>query len=62
MCLALKVIRDNSQISFIIGIIVGVFGIIGCRVNYPIYIAILKKRKNKYANDIITLAKEISKE
>lgn len=58
MCLSMKVIGDN----FILGIIIGVIGIIGICVNYPIYKKILKSSKEKYAYDIIKLANEISKE
>ncbi len=58
MCLSMKVIGDN----FILGIIIGVIGIIGICINYPIYKKILKSSKEKYAYDIIKLANEISKE
>lgn len=38
----------------------GVIGIVGICVNYPIYTAILNSRKKKYAADIMKLAKEIT--
>ncbi len=58
MCLAMKVIGN----SFALGIIIGIIGIIGIIINYPIYKKILKSNKEKYASDIIRLANEISKE
>ena len=43
-----------------IGIIIGIIGMIGMGVNYPIYKRILENGKKKYAFEIIELAKEIS--
>lgn len=62
MCFALKVIGDNTATSMIIGIILGLVGIAGISVNYPIYKKLLENGKKKYGNDIILLAKEISEE
>lgn len=62
MCLAMKVIGSGSILMMVLGIIIGCVGIVGVSVNYPIYKKWLNARKNKYANDIITLAKEISDE
>ena len=61
MCLGMKVIGDGI-ISMVIGIIIGIIGMVGCGVNYPIYKRILEKGKNKYAFEIVELAKEISEE
>ena len=61
MCLAMKVI-GSSLTAMIIGIVVGLIGIAGVSVNYFIYRKMLENGKNKYAQEIITLAKEISKE
>ena len=44
----------------VLGIIIGIIGIIGCAVNYPIYKRILENGKKKYAFEIVELAKEIS--
>jgi uncharacterized membrane protein YuzA (DUF378 family) len=55
-------IGDGSITSMIIGIVVGLVGILGISINYPIYKKILQKGKNKYGNDIIRLAKEIAEE
>lgn len=38
----------------------GVIGIVGICVNYPIYTAILNSRKKKYTADIMKLTKEIT--
>ena len=46
--------------GMVIGIVVGVFGMIGCTVNYPIYKKILENGKKKYAFEIVELAREIS--
>lgn len=58
MCLSMKVIGD----AFILGIIIGIIGMAGIIVNYPIYKKILATSKEKYSYDIIKLAKEISEE
>lgn len=60
MCLCMGVLGNKDSISFIIGIAVGMFGIIGVSVNYPIYKKFMASRKSKYAGDIIRLASEIS--
>lgn len=60
MCLSMKVIGDGSTAMMIIGIIVGIIGLIGVGINYPVYKRILENGKKKYAFDIIQLAKEIS--
>ncbi len=59
MCLSLKVIGDGSLAKTIIGYSLGVLGIIGVGINYPIYKKLLQKGKAKYANDVIVLANEI---
>ena len=43
-----------------LGIIIGIIGLIGCGVNYPIYKRILEKSKSKYAYEIVELARQIS--
>lgn len=60
MCLSMNVIGGESQVTFIAGIIIGIVGIIGVSINYPIYKRLLENGKKKYAADIIMLAKEIS--
>ena len=56
MCLGMQVIGNNM----VLGIIIGIVGMIGCGVNYPIYKRILEKGKKKYAYEIVQLAREIS--
>lgn len=60
MCLSMKVIGYGTTGTMIIGIILGVIGIILMTINYPIYKKIREKGKQKYAFEIIQLAKEIS--
>ncbi len=59
MCFAMQVL-GSGIISMLIGIIVGVIGMIGCGVNYPIYKKMLENGKKKYAYEIVELAREIS--
>ena len=61
MCLAMKVIGSGVG-AMVAGIIIGVVGIIGCAVNYPIYKKMRANGKAKYGSDIMKLAKEISDE
>ena len=61
-CLILKVIGDGFLALQIVGYVLGILGIAGICVNYPIYNLILKNSKKKYGNDIVALAKEIEKE
>ena len=62
MCFAMGEIGDGSTNSMIIGIVIGLVGILGVSINYPIYKKILQKGKEKYGSDIIRLAKEIVEE
>ncbi len=62
MCLAMQVIGDGSSLMMGVGIAVGCVGIAGVSVNYALYRRILEKGKQKYAYDIIRLAREISGE
>lgn len=61
MCLSMGVIGSGKS-ALVIGIIVGIIGFVGVAKNYPIYKKLLAKGKQKYAFDIIQLAKEISEE
>ena len=58
MCLAMKVIGN----SMVLGIIIGIIGLIGCGVNYPIYKRMLEKDKAKYAYEIVEFARQISEQ
>ena len=59
MSLAMQVIGSGIG-GMILGILVGIIGLIGCGVNYPIYKKMLEKGKKKYAYEIVQLAKEIA--
>ena len=56
MSLAMQVIGN----SMVLGIIIGIIGLTGCGVNYPIYKKLLEKGKAKYAYEIVQLAREIA--
>ena len=60
MCLSMGVIGNGKFIA--LGIIIGIIGIVGVSTNYFSYKKILKESKEKYAQDIIRLANEISEE
>ena len=62
MCLAMGQIGSGTTGSFVLGIIVGVVGMAGICVNYPIYKKLLAKGKQKHAFEIMELAKEISEQ
>lgn len=61
MCLAMQVIGSGVGMM-VLGIVLGVLGIAGAGVNYVIYKRLLEKGKQKYAYEIMQLAKEISGE
>ena len=62
MCLSMKIIGTGSTFMTVVGIIVGIIGIVGVSVNYPVYKKLLESGKQKYAFEIMQLAKEISEE
>ncbi|MCI6067600.1 MAG: hypothetical protein MR707_05150 [Galactobacillus timonensis] len=53
-------IGSGTTGSFVLGIMIGIVGIVGMGLNYPIYKRILENGKKKYAFEIMELAKEIS--
>ena len=59
MCLGMQVI-GGGIVGTVFGVIVGIIGMIGCGVNYPIYKKMLENGKKKYAYEIVQLAREIS--
>ena len=61
MCLAMQVI-GRGLVGMVLGIIIGMIGLIGCSINYPIYKKMLEKDKAKYAYEIVELARQISEE
>ena len=62
MCLSMKIIGTGSTFMTVVGIIVGIIGIVGVSVNYPVYKKLLESGKQKYAFEIMQLAKEIREE
>lgn len=62
MCLSMGTIGDGSTTMFIVGIIIGIVGIVGVSINYPIYKKILNAGKEKYGSTILELAKQITEE
>lgn len=60
MCLSMGVIGGGSTPMFVLGVILGVLGIAGMAVNYPIYKRLLDQGKEKYAYEIMELANQIS--
>ena len=61
MCLSMQVIGSGIA-GMVCGIIIGIVGIIGCGINYPIYKKMLEKGKSKYAYEIVELARQISEQ
>ncbi len=62
MCLAMGQIGSGTTGSFVLGIAVGIVGMAGMGVNYPIYKRLLENGKRKYAYEILELAREISEQ
>lgn len=60
MCLSMKVIGLGTTGSMVIGIVIGIIGLVLMGINYPIYKKMREKGKQKYAFEIMQLAKEIS--
>lgn len=50
----------SSQL-FIPGIVIGVIGIIGIAVAYPVYVGVTKKQRQKLAPEILRLSEELMK-
>ena len=59
LCFGMQVIGSGIA-DMVIGIAIGIIGMIGCGVNYPIYKKMLENGKKKYAYEIVELAREIS--
>lgn len=62
MCFSMGILGNRHVIFIIFGIVTGVLGIVGISINYFLYRKLLEIGKQKYANDIIMLASEISEE
>ncbi len=61
MCLSMQVIGGTTTLT-VLGIVLGIIGFVGVSVNYPIYKKLLEKGKQKYAFEIVELAREISEQ
>lgn len=61
MCLSMGVIGSGAVMRGL-GIALGIIGLSGVGANYPIYKKLLAAGKQKYAFEIIQLAKEIAEE
>lgn len=59
MCLSMQVIGSGT-VALVLGIIIGIVGLAGCGINYPLYKKLLEKGKAKYAYDTVKLAREIA--
>ncbi len=60
MCLSMKVIGSGTTAMFVLGVLIGLIGLAGMGVNYPMFKRMLAKGKQKYAFEILELAREIS--
>jgi len=61
MCLAMQVIGSGTA-HMVLGIVIGLVGFAACGVTYPVYRKMLEKGKEKYAFEIMELAREISEQ
>ena len=59
MCLSMGILGDGSAVIMGCGIALGILGIAGVGMNYPIYKKLLNAGKEKYAFEILQLAREI---
>ena len=60
MCLSMNIIGSGTTVMFVLGIIGGIIGLLCMGFNYPLYKRMLEQGKQKYAFEIMELAKEIS--
>ena len=60
MCLSMQVIGGGGVLVTGAGILLGILGMIGIGMNYPVYRKLLRTGKEKYAFEIMQLAREIS--
>ena len=56
----MRIIGSGSTAMFVLGVLIGLAGLVGMSLNYPLYRRLLAKGKQKYAFEIMELAKEIS--
>lgn len=58
MCLSMGVIGSGIGM-FVLGIVLGILGLAAMGINYPVYRWLLQKGKQKYAFEIMELAKQV---
>lgn len=61
MCLSMKVIGDGSDLMMIAGIAVGIIGIAGVSINYPVYKKLLEIGKKSMRLRLLSLQKKSAK-
>ena len=61
MCLAMQVI-GSGLVMMVIGILIGIVGMVGMLVAYPVYRKVFKQTKEKYAPRILELTAELTGE
>ena len=59
MCLSMNVIGSGTTGMFVLGVIIGLIGLIGMGINYPVYKKILVRGKQKYALKLWNLLKKL---
>ena len=62
MCLTMGQIGGGTTADFIWGIVIGIVGLVGVCVNYPLYRRLREQGKQKYAYEIMEMAKQIAEE
>lgn len=62
MCLSMQVIGAGTTGFVLVGVIIGIIGLVAMGINYPVYRKLLEQGRQKYAFEIVELAKEISEE
>ncbi len=60
MCLSMEVIGPGGTGAMAAGVAIGLLGIAGAGLNFPVYKKLLEKGKRKYAFEIVELARQIS--
>ena len=60
MCFQNLLRRKTRTFLSVLGVLIGIAGLAGMGLNYPLYKHLLAKGKQKYAFEIMELAKEIS--
>ena len=60
MCLSMNVIGGGTTVFMALGVFIGILGLVGMGINYVIYKKLVENGKQKYAFEILELAKQIS--